>query len=239
MGCEMPKITVVGIGPGPTKYLTKEAETELLGADKIFFRTASHPVYDWLSKLGKHLHAFDVVYTIPWKDSANIYEFMVAALFKEAELRGHVVYAVPGSADVLEETTNLIREKGLEEGVEVRVISGISFLDLALAEVNFDFSFGLQVVLPLAHVQTGLFTTRLALIVCQIEAMSSSRDLPRVDQTMKFLLNAYPPNHLVTLIWTDGLPEYTTHSKTIELKDLAREYGESKFFSSLYVPPAK
>ncbi|MGB2632860.1 MAG: hypothetical protein WAM58_02880 [Candidatus Acidiferrum sp.] len=115
----------------------------------------------------------------------------------------------------------------------------MSFLDLALAEINFDFTLGLQVVLPLAHLQRGLFTKHLGMIVCQIEAAGSTQDVPRVDLTMQFLLKAYEPDHPVTLIWTDGLPEYTTHSRTIPLKDLVREYGETKFFSSLYVPPVK
>jgi uncharacterized protein YabN with tetrapyrrole methylase and pyrophosphatase domain len=237
MGEDMATITVVGTGPGPIKYLTKEAEAELLREDKVFFRTSAHPVYEWLAGLGKHLHCFDVLYTMHWADPGDIYEFIVAALFKEIALRGNVVYAVPGSAAVLEDTTNLIRQRGSTEGVEVRVVSGVSFLDLALAEINFDFSQGLQIVLPLAHLQNGFFTKRLALIVCQIEARSSSLGAPRVDLTANFLLKAYPPEHLVTLIWTDGLPEYTTHSKTLALKDLVSEYGEAKFFSSLYVPP--
>jgi tetrapyrrole methylase family protein / MazG family protein len=231
------RITVVGIGPGPVKYLTKEAETELLQAEKVFFRTAVHPVYEWLKGLGKHLHGFDVVYGMAWAKPEDMYEFMVAALFKEWELRDHVVYAVPGSADVLEETTNLIRKRGSKEGIEVRVISGVSFLDLALAEINFDFSLGLQVVLPLTHLQTGLFTKRLGLMVCQIEAAGNSTGSPRVDLTMEFLLKVYRPDHRVTMIWTDGLPEYTTQSRIVALKDLVREYGEAKFFCSLYVPP--
>jgi tetrapyrrole methylase family protein / MazG family protein len=233
----MRKITVIGVGPGPTKYLTKEAEAALVGADKIFFRSSAHPVYEWLVNLGKHLHCFDVVYTMPWSNSADMYEFIVAALFKEAELAGSAVYAVPGSADVLEDTTNLVRERGTKEGVEVKVISGVSFLDLALAEINFDFSLGLQVVLPLTHLKTGLITTRLGMLVCQIEAASNSLDAPRVDLTVEFLLKEYPPGHLVTLIWTDGLPAYKTHSKVMELRNLVREYGEAKFYSSLYVPP--
>ncbi|HTC40376.1 MAG TPA: hypothetical protein VK703_02330 [Candidatus Acidoferrales bacterium] len=166
-------------------------------------------------------------------------EFMVAALFKEAELTGTAVYAVLGSADVLEDATNLIRIKGRNDGVQVKVISGVSFLDLALAEINFDFTLGLQLVLPLAHLQRGLFTKHLGMIVCQIEAAGGTQDAPRGDLTMQFLLNAYEPDHTVTQIWTDGLPGYTTHSRTIPLKDLVRECGETKFFSSLYVPPVK
>jgi uncharacterized protein YabN with tetrapyrrole methylase and pyrophosphatase domain len=233
----MATITVVGIGPGPRKYLTREAETALLSAEKIFFRTAAHPVYEWLNSLDKGLHSFDALYPLRWDNPGDIYEFMVAALFKEAERKDHVVYAVPGNADMLEDTTNLIRKRGLTEGVQVRVVSGVSFLDLALAEINFDFSLGLQVVLPFTHLQDGRFTRRFGLMVCQIEAARDGLENPRVDRTMQYLLKVYNTDHPVTLIWTDGLPEYATHSKTFALRDLVREYGEAKFYSSLYVPP--
>jgi tetrapyrrole methylase family protein/MazG family protein len=233
----MPKITVVGIGPGPTSCLTKEAEAVLLRAEKIFFRMGSHPVYEWLRGLGKHVVCFDKLYTTRWAKPGDIYEFMVIALLKEAALRGEAVYAVPGSPDVLEDTTNLIRDWGTKQGVEVKVLPGVSFLDQALAEINLDYTLGLQVVLPLTHLQHGLFTKRLALMVCQIEATNDALKNPRVDLTMEFLLKVYPPDHFATLIWTDGLPDYKMQSKTIALKDLAREYGEVKFFASLYVPP--
>jgi tetrapyrrole methylase family protein/MazG family protein len=233
----MTRITVVGAGPGPASYLTKEAETELLHAEKVFFRTGAHPVYEWLRSLGKHVVCFDLLYTSQWTNPGDVYDFMVSALLKEAAINGEAVYAVPGSPDVLEVTTNLVRSRGAKEGVAVRVLHGVSFLDQALAEVNFNFALGLQVVLPLTHLERGFFTNRLGLIVCQIEATSHSQETPRVDLTTKFLLKAYPPDHLVTLIWTDGLPDYKTQSKAIALKDLAREYGEVKFFASLYVPP--
>lgn len=64
-------------------------------------------------------------------------------------------------------------------------------------------------------------------MVCQIEAKSNPLDKPRVDLTVEFLLKLYPPEHFVTLLWTDGLA----------LKDLIREYGDLKFFTSLYGPP--
>ncbi len=162
---------------------------------------------------------------------------MVSVLLKESVLTGEAVYAVPGSPDVLEATTNLIRSWAPKEGVAVRVLPGVSFLDEALAALNFDFSSGLQVVLPLTHLQHGLFTPRLGLMVCQIVAIKNSQEAPRVDLTKDFLLRAYPPQHPVTLLWTDGLPEYRTQTRVIALADLVREYGEEKFFASLYVPP--
>ncbi len=233
----MARITVVGIGPGPISCLTKEAEAALLAAQKVFFRIGSHPVYEWLRGMDKHVVCFDKLYASHWVKPEDVYEFMVVALLKEAALANEVVFAVPGSPDVLEATTNLIRAWAPKEGVEVRVLPGVSFLDEALAAINFDFATGLQVVMPLTHLQHGLFTPRLALMVCQIEATTQSREAPRVDLTMNFLLRSYPPQHPVTLLWTDGLPEYKTQTKVFALADLAREYGEARFFASLYVPP--
>jgi len=235
----MGRITVVGIGPGPTSCLTKEVEGELVRSDKIFFRTGAHPVYEWLRSLGKDVLCFDLFYTTRWPNPGDIYEFMVSVLLREVALKGEAIYAVPGSPGVLEDTTNLLRLRGPKEGVEVRVLHGVSFLDQVLAEVNHDFCDGWQVVLPLTHLQHGLFSKSLALIVCQIEAVRFPIEDPRVDLTMKFLLDSYPPDHPVTLVWTDGLPGYKTHAKPIALKDLVHEYGKGKFFASLYVPPIR
>jgi tetrapyrrole methylase family protein/MazG family protein len=232
----MAQITIVGIGPGSVSCLTKEAEEELLGADKVFFRTGAHPVYDWLHALGKQLVCFDQLYAFAWTKPGEIYEFIASALLKEASLRGKAIYVLPGSPVVLEDTTRLLRLRCATGEIKIRVVHGVSFLELALDEINFNFSMGLQIVLPVTHLQVGCYSEKLPLIVCQIEARSVPRAEPRVDLTMKWLLERYPPDHSVTLIWINGLPAYETQSKVMALKDLAREYGEGKFFASLYVP---
>jgi uncharacterized protein YabN with tetrapyrrole methylase and pyrophosphatase domain len=233
----MASIMIVGLGPGPLGQLTKEAEAELLAADKVFFRTGAHPVYGWLEKLGKHVACFDRLYDLPWKQGGEVYEFMVSALLKEAELHGNVTFALPGSPVFLEDSTRLLRERASAAGLQVRLIHGLSFVEEALELLNLDFEAGLQVVLPRTHLETGRFTTKLGLLVCQIEAKGSSTDAPRVDLTMEWLLRAYPAEHPVTLIWTDGLPDYKTQTREMALKNLVSEYGEAKYFSSLYVPP--
>jgi len=88
----------------------------------------------------------------------------------------------------------------------------------------------------LTHLQHGLFNERLALTVCQIEARSNPLDKPRVDLAMEPLLKTNPPEHVVTLLWTDGLPDCNTQAKSMALTDLTQEYGEAKFSASLYVP---
>jgi tetrapyrrole methylase family protein / MazG family protein len=231
----MARVTVVGIGPGPLSWLTMEAERQLRLADKVFFRASGYPAYYWLRELGKEVVCFDILYTTPWPDAGEMYKFMAAALIKEADIRGHAVYAVPGSPFVLEDTSRLLKRQGATAGVEIRIIHGMSFLEPALSVINHDDA-GLQIVLPRTHVQRGRFSPHLPLLVCQIEATSSSFEPSRVDLTMEWLLKTYPPNHAVTLIWTEGFPDYETQSKIIELRNLNLEYGEAKYFASLYVP---
>lgn len=95
----------------------------------MFFRTGAHPVYEWPQSIGKQVVCFDLLYTSRWTNPGDIYEFMVSALLKEAVIRGEAVFAVPGSPDVLEDTTNLIRSRGAKEGIEVSVLPGVSSLD--------------------------------------------------------------------------------------------------------------
>ncbi|MGC2767401.1 MAG: SAM-dependent methyltransferase [Candidatus Acidiferrum sp.] len=235
----MKTITIVGLGPGPVAQLTKEAEAALLAAEKVFFRTCAHPVHAWLVEQGKHAVCFDRLYCLPWKASGEVYDFMVSALLKEADLNGTVTYALPGSPVFLEDTTRLLKERGGATGVEVRLVHGLSFVEEALGQLNLDFDEGLQVVLPWTHLEPGRFSPKLALLVCQIEAQRLPEDDARVDLTMKWLLKVFPADHPVTLIWTDGLPDYRTQTLQTELRNLAHEYGKSKYFASVYVPPLR
>jgi tetrapyrrole methylase family protein/MazG family protein len=232
-------ITVVGTGPGPLELLTREAETALLGAPKIFLRTSGYPIDGWLRGLGKQLISFSRLYTLPWASSKTMYEFMVDVLLKEASLNGEAVYALPGSPVILEETTRLLVLRGREAGIRVRIIHGLSFVEVALASMQTVPGPGLQIVLPRSHVRTGFFDPRLPMLLCQIEARDLPTDTPQVALTMQWLLRTYPADHVVTLISASGPPAFETHCAELALGDLESVYGASRSYSSLYVPPVK
>jgi len=228
----MASITIVGLGPGPLSQMTREAERHLLAADKVFFRTSAYPAFDWLQELGKSLVAFDGLYSLPWPSSDDMYDFMVTALLKDVGNRGSTTYALPGSPSVLEDTTRRLKRRGSAAGVEIRLIQGLSFMETALAAVNFNFSLGLQVVLPQTHLATGRFDPRAAMLVCQAEAKDD-----RLDRIVDWLLPVYGSDHEVTVIWTTGLPAYETAAATFRLADLAQSWGEDRYFATLFVPP--
>lgn len=233
----MATITVVGLGPGPLSQMTQEAEQHLRGAAKVFFRASTYPAYDWLHGLGKSLVSFDGLYSMPWPDATAMYEFMVTALLREVSLRDEVTFALPGSPLVLEDTVQILKACGPAAGVDVRIIHGLSFVEIALAAVDFDFKVPLQVVLPRLHLQNGLFDSRGALLVCQPQATGQPTEAARIDLTVDWLQRRYPADHPVVLIWTSGLPTYKTEHATVPLAELARAYGDGKYYASLFVPP--
>lgn len=232
----VPSIIIVGLGPGPLTQLTVEAQQALLSAEKVFFRTSAHAAYDWLKTHGKHVACFDKLYESPWENPGDIYDFIVSAILREAELRGSVTYALPGSPVLIEETTRLLQKRCHDANITLTIIHGLSFVEEALAHVNADFADGLQIVLPRTHLETGRFTAKLNLLVCQIEAQRVPTDTPHVELTTEWLLRVYPAEHRVTLIWTDGAPDYGTRSRQFALQALPIEYGHAKFFASLFVP---
>lgn len=231
----MAGITLVGMGPGPLDWMTVEAERTLRQAARIFFRTSAYPAYSWLQGLGKQLVCFDRLYELPWSDSADLYDLMAAAVLKEASLRGEAVYVVPGSLSVLEDAARDLRRRAAAEGIEVRLVHGMSFLEPALSAVNHSGS-GLQIVLPRTHVEPGHFSPHVPLLVCQIEGRGSPDEPPMVEQTMVWLLRHYPADHAVSLVWTTGLPGYENHVKIVPLAGLARADTPDRTYLSLYVP---
>ena len=233
----MALITVVGTGPGPLELLTREAEAALAAAPKIFLRTTGYPVDRWLGELGKHLISFSPLYALPWKTPHSLYDFMVDVLLNEVSLHGEAVYALPGSPVILEETTRLLQLRGREAGVDVKIVHGLSFVEVALASLESVPRPGLQVVLPRSHILAGLFDPRLPLMLGRIEARNFPTDPPQVNLTMQWLLRTYPPDHVVTLISGSGPPAFETHSVQLVLKDLVSVYGSRRRVSSLYVPP--
>ncbi len=233
----MSTLTIVGLGPGPLALITKEAEDCLLQADKIFFRTSAYPAYAWLEGLGKDLASFDGLYTMAWPGTDEMYEFMATALLKEAGLRGSATYALPGSPSILEDTTRILRRRAREAGVEIRIVEGLSFIEPALAAIDFDFALGLQIVLPWTHIETRKTSSHIAMLICQVDTRKQPTEPPRIDRTVGWLRATYPADHPVTLIWPSGLPAFETLHLKVPLAGLVEAYGAGKLFASLFVPP--
>ena len=167
----------------------------------------------------------------------DVYELITSTLVREAQLRGRVVYGVAGNPSVLEDTTKLLRKRAESGAVQIKIVPGMSFLDLIYSELGLDPGVGLQILLPRRHLSGSLFRTDVGLIIGQVMVQSSPiDDQPNLEFVQECLLKEFPHDHLVTLIWP-VLPDYRIESKTIALGDLANQLTDKQFLASLYVPP--
>ncbi|MEX1007323.1 MAG: nucleoside triphosphate pyrophosphohydrolase [Acidimicrobiia bacterium] len=128
----MGRLIVVGLGPAGTGYLLPAAREALESATVRFVRTRRHPAVAELEAVGITFTSFDDVYDAA-PDLESAYTRMVDALV-EATSRQGVVYAVPGNPAVAERTVVLLRERG----VDLDVVPGLSFADLAWARLGVD-----------------------------------------------------------------------------------------------------
>lgn len=213
-------ITIVGLGPGQIGDLTLEARDLLAAADTVWLRTRVHPVVEQLPA-GPVFRDFDHYYEESG-DFAEVYARICADLERLAFERD-IIYAVPGHPLVGEATVRRLLERSREGGPEVRLISGLSFIEPVCATLDVDpLEAGLQIVDAL---DPRLEPSRPALC-----AQIYSR---RVASALKLaLLDLYPPEHRVALAGGAGA-ESVWRGPLSEL-DRADRFDH---LSSLYLPP--
>ncbi|NBO55779.1 MAG: nucleoside triphosphate pyrophosphohydrolase, partial [Actinobacteria bacterium] len=122
-------IRVVGLGPGDSRYLTDHTRQILNSAERAFLRTNRHPSAAEFS----HLPSFDNVYETG-SSFSDVYESIVDHLV-DAARDGEVVYAVPGSPLILEDTVRRLQSR---PGIQLVVEPAMSFLDLVWPALNID-----------------------------------------------------------------------------------------------------
>jgi len=127
---------MVGLGPGAPGLLTLAAWQVLENAGEVYLRTRQHPTVAHLPE-GLTLHSFDALY----EDAAS-FEGVYAAIVEQVLALGRrpqgVVYAVPGDPFVAEATAPEVARRARAEGLSLRVVAGVSFLEPSFAALGSD-----------------------------------------------------------------------------------------------------
>ena len=124
------RVVVVGLGPGDSRLVSVAAESAIAAAATRFVRTTRHPS----ASLVEPATSFDGLYEQAGS-MEEVYAGIVDELVASAGATGSVLYAVPGSPLVAERTVELLRA---DPRVEVEIVPGLSFLDLAWARLGVD-----------------------------------------------------------------------------------------------------
>jgi tetrapyrrole methylase family protein/MazG family protein len=217
-------LTIVGLGPGSIDDLTRRAWNVIGHAPVIYLRTAQHPCAGDLPAVCK---SFDDVYeSIP--DFAGVYEEITNRVMTAARA-GDTVYAVPGDPLVAEATVIKLLERAKAEGIPVEVVSGVSFVEPALALLGIDALEGLQLVdaIDVAAMHHPPINPDFPALLGQVY----SRDL--ASNLKLTLMNQYPDDFAVTLIHAAGTPNAIT--ETVPLYEIDRS-DHIEHLTALYLP---
>ena len=220
-------ITIIGLGPGDARHLTREAWDVLRAVGEVWLRTSRHPTVSQLPQ-GLIWHSFDDLY-----EAADGFEQVYAAIIDHVldlgRRPGGVVYAVPGDPMVGEATVTGLVSRAREAGLGVRVVHGLSFIEPTLAALELDALPGLQVydALELATRHHPPLNPNLPAVVAQLYSRQLAADCKLT------LMNQYPDAHEVTLASGAGTCEQNVAH--LPLYELDRR-DDIAHLTTLFVP---
>jgi len=226
----MTSITIVGLGPGNPALLTREAWEVLSRANEVYLRTAHHPTLAGLPSVVR-MHSFDPIYEAH-DDFARVYQAIAAEVIALGRRPDGVIYAVPGHPRLGEASVTRIVALAAQEGIPVRIVSGLSFVEPVLEALGLDGLDGLQIVDAIAVAaqhHPPIDPARPALLAQLYSRMLAS-------DVKLTLLNQYPPEHPVALVQAAGTGEQRViHLPLVEID--RRDAHSLAHLTTLYVPP--
>lgn len=220
------ELNIVGLGPGPLGLLTLEAWDLLKAADAVLLRTAKHPTAAGLKERGIKFTSYDGVYDAqPTFDA--VYDFIANDCLEQVNKGKKVVYAVPGSPLVAEKTVGLIRSLAAGRRITVRIVPGMSFLEVLYVRLGLDPIAGVTILdsADLAALQDRPST---GLIITQVYNRQVASD------AKLSLMEFYGDDHQITVVRNLGLDDEEIH--TLPLFELDR-LALIDHLTSVYVPP--
>ncbi len=220
-------ITIVGLGPGNGRLLTREAWDVLTSSGRVYFRTLRHPT---VADLPEHIEriSFDALY-----ERAESFELVYAEIVTQLLALGReneVVYAVPGHPFIAESTVTRLVEAAEKTAVPVRVVAGLSYVELCLTAVQMDGIEGLQLfdAIEISQHHYPPINPDYPLLLGQVYSRLLASDLKVI------LSRVYPEEHPVNLIHAAGTADEVVEQIFLHEIDHSDKIDH---LSSLYVPP--
>jgi tetrapyrrole methylase family protein/MazG family protein len=219
-------ITVVGLGPGSSDLLTRQAWDILSAADTIYLRTERHPAVTDLPDTARHVsmdHHYEAA-----ENFEEVYERIVSELLQQGRGKD-IVYAVPGHPFIGESTVTALVEAAGSVNIPLSIVPGLSFVEAVLSAVKLDGLDGLQLLdaIELASHRFPPVNANAPLLLGQVYNRLLASEL-------KMTLTAvYPEEHPVHLIHAAGTRYERVESIPLYAIDRSDRIDH---LTSLYVP---
>ncbi len=231
-------ITIVGLGPGDPRYLTREAWGVLQESPEVWLRTERHPTVAGLPA-DLSVHAFDHLYE-EGDDFSQVYGTIADRVLELGRRPEGVIYAVPGHPLVGEATVSAILSAVEPTGAEsaslpeVRIVEGLSFVEATLTALQVDALDGLQVfdAIELATRHHPPLNPDIPALLGQLYSRSLA------SAVKLSLMNEYPDEHEVILVHAAGTPDQRVVRRLLYQLDRGGEAAAPlAHLTTLYVPP--
>jgi tetrapyrrole methylase family protein/MazG family protein len=225
---ENPGITLLGLGPGGADLLTRQAWHILEQAQEIYLRTRQHPaVSDFPPQL--EIHSFDDFYEQE-ESFEEVYARIVESVLALGRRPQGVIYAVPGHPFFAEATCPEIARRAAAEGIPLRVVEGISFLEPTFTALGHDPLPHTAVVdaLEMANAHVPPFPPSVPAVIAQIYSQAVASDVKLT------LMALYPDEFPVRFVHAAGTAEVQVEELALYQIDRSPNIG---LLSTLYVPP--
>jgi tetrapyrrole methylase family protein/MazG family protein len=221
----MGEITVVGLGPGSLGFITLETWDKLAGEDTLLLRTAKHPTVEEMKKRNVTFTSYDHIYDTK-ATFEEVYQTIAQDVVSRSKQGDNIVYAVPGSPLVAEKTVMLIRDIASTEHITVRILPGMSFIEILYVRLGIDPINGLTVI-DSEDIESLPKDMPTAIVVTQVynQQVASNAKLS--------LMEAYPDDFQVMLLRNLGLPD--EEIRAIPLYELDRQ-PNIDHLTSVYIP---
>jgi tetrapyrrole methylase family protein/MazG family protein len=220
-------ITVVGLGPGDGRFLTRQVWQTLTTAETIYLRTQRHPAVADLPA-SVTVHSFDHLYETA--DSfSQVYEQIIGQLLQWGRER-EIVYAVPGHPFMGEATVTGLMTAATKERLAITVLPGLSFMEPVLSVLQLDGLDGLQLfdAIELATFHYPPLNPDVPLLLGQVYNRLLAGEVKLV------LTAVYPDEHPVHLVHAAGTEQQVVESIPLYEMDHSQHIDH---LTTLYVPP--
>ena len=244
----MGSLTVVGLGPARPEKMTLEAVTALrLAAQGSHHAYALAHAREMAQQVvpGLPVKPLDYLYALPGVDRPAAYLDLARMLARKAFTDGmDVLYLVAGSPLFYNDAVLLLRRLCAREGHDLKLVHGLSFVELVLDRVHWTGHHGLQLYSAWNVAEDGIrLSPGSSALLCQLGEFSSGSDALDSGGSVKMLgklrdalLQDFPATHPVTILYSSGPPEYRSLSARLPIGALAER--PVPVYSNLFVPSA-
>nr|WP_026045746.1 nucleoside triphosphate pyrophosphohydrolase [Paenisporosarcina sp. TG-14] len=221
----MNTITVLGLGAGDLDQLPLGVYKTLVKAQRLYVRTAEHPVLQELGNEGITYKSFDEIYE-KHDGFEAVYQEIVETLITLAQ-SGPLFYAVPGHPLVAEQTVQWLVDAEKEGRIQLEIVGGQSFLDPIFNALRIDPIEGFQLLDGTMFKRDDVHMSQHVLIAQVYDAYSAS-------DVKLTLMEKYPEDYLVTIVTAAGTSEEVLRVVPLYELDRATELNN---LTTIYVPP--